>query len=61
MPHITKHNRQTMARHLRLGRQTRWHSIERIAAAFRFPVAVIEEWENGHLLPASAELQIMCK
>lgn len=24
-------------------------------------MAVIEEWENGHLLPTSAELQIMSK
>ncbi|NOT72070.1 MAG: helix-turn-helix domain-containing protein [Hyphomicrobium sp.] len=61
MPHITKHNRQTMARHLRLGRQTRGHSVERIAAAFGVPVSVIEKVETGHLLPTSVELHRMCK
>ncbi|MFM9938647.1 MAG: hypothetical protein ACKVP7_04025 [Hyphomicrobiaceae bacterium] len=61
MPHIPKPNRQNMARHLRFSRQTRGHSAERIAAAFRSPVAVIEAWENEHLLPTSAELRLMCK
>ena len=60
MPQLPKHARQNIARHLRLGRQTRGFSVERIASAFRVPVSVIEQVERGDLLLSSAELQLAC-
>lgn len=61
MPRIPDYNRQNMARHLRLGRQTRGFKIERIAGSFSYPVSVIEDWEAGSLLPLAVELHVMCK
>lgn len=61
MPRIPEYNRQNIARHLRLGRQTRGFKIERIARSFRYPVSVIEDWEAGRLLPLAVELHFLCR
>ena len=61
MPRIPEFNRQCMGRHLRLGRQTRGYSVERVARAFKYPGSVIDAWEAGRLLPGTGELQTMCR
>lgn len=61
MPRIPEHNRRNMARHLRLGRQTRGHSIERIAKCLGHPASIIEDYENARLLPTNMELQYLCR
>lgn len=61
MPRIPEHNRQNLARHLRLGRQTRGHSIERIAKCLGHPTSIIEDYENARLLPTHVEFQHLCR